>query len=187
MWIEDIIKKVDVDRHYVRFKCLLHEVKWTNKVASWLISATSNSILDRALDSEEAQHKDFLRLVKTFLPTPFFSLLPHWKPSSRHKILQEHVEGYHELSAKTKIFFATAVAKWDADFYVKVDDDVHVNLGNCPLPLMPHLHIVPSKSLSCNWTVSDSTGTFAATLARHRSKPRVYIGCMKSGPVLAQK
>ncbi|KAL7128412.1 hypothetical protein ABFS83_14G315400 [Erythranthe nasuta] len=95
-------------------------------------SATSNSILDRALDSEEAQHNDFLRL--------------------------EHVEGYHELSAKTKIFFATAVAKWDADFYVKVDDDVHVNLG-----------------------------TLAATLARHRPKPRVYIGCMKSGPVLSQK
>lgn len=42
---------------------------------------------------------------------------------------QEHVEGYHELSAKTKIFFTTAFAKWDADFYIKVDDDVHVNLG----------------------------------------------------------
>ncbi|XP_058089620.1 beta-1,3-galactosyltransferase 7-like isoform X1 [Magnolia sinica] len=95
-------------------------------------SATSNSILDRAIDSEEAQHGDFLRL--------------------------EHVEGYHELSAKTKAFFATAVAKWDAEFYVKVDDDVHVNLG-----------------------------MLAATLAHHRSKPRIYIGCMKSGPVLAQK
>ncbi|KAH8515984.1 hypothetical protein H0E87_004412 [Populus deltoides] len=95
-------------------------------------SATSNSILDRAIDSEDAQHKDFLRL--------------------------EHVEGYHELSAKTKIFFSTAVAKWDAEFYVKVDDDVHVNLG-----------------------------MLASTLARHRSKPRVYIGCMKSGPVLSQK
>ncbi|KAL4296761.1 hypothetical protein GQ457_12G015060 [Hibiscus cannabinus] len=95
-------------------------------------SATSNSILDRAIDSEDAQHKDFLRL--------------------------EHVEGYHELSAKTKIFFSTAVAKWDADFYVKVDDDVHVNLG-----------------------------MLATTLGRHRSKPRVYIGCMKSGPVLSQK
>ena len=34
-----------------------------------------------------------------------------------------------ELSAKTKTFFSTAVALWDADFYVKVDDDVHVNLG----------------------------------------------------------
>lgn len=95
-------------------------------------SATANSILDRAIDAEDAQHKDFLRL--------------------------EHVEGYHELSAKTKIFFSTAVAKWDADFYVKVDDDVHVNLG-----------------------------MLAVTLARHRSKPRVYIGCMKSGPVLSQK
>ncbi|KAF8103568.1 hypothetical protein N665_0188s0496 [Sinapis alba] len=95
-------------------------------------SATSNSILDRAIDSEDAQHKDFLRL--------------------------EHVEGYHELSAKTKIFFSTAVSRWDAEFYIKVDDDVHVNLG-----------------------------MLASTLARHRSKPRVYIGCMKSGPVLAQK
>ncbi|KAF8404191.1 hypothetical protein HHK36_009074 [Tetracentron sinense] len=95
-------------------------------------SATSNSILDRAIDSEEAQHNDFLRL--------------------------EHVEGYHELSAKTKTFFSAAVAKWDADFYVKVDDDVHVNLG-----------------------------MLAATLARHRSKPRIYIGCMKSGPVLSHK
>jgi len=29
-------------------------------------SATSNSILDRAIDSEDAQHKDFLRLVRGF-------------------------------------------------------------------------------------------------------------------------
>lgn len=43
--------------------------------------------------------------------------------------LQDHIEGYHELSAKTKAFFTTAVAQWDAEFYVKVDDDVHVNLG----------------------------------------------------------
>ncbi|XP_020586712.1 beta-1,3-galactosyltransferase 7-like [Phalaenopsis equestris] len=95
-------------------------------------SATSNSILDRAIDSEEEQHNDFLRL--------------------------DHVEGYHELSAKTKIFFSTAVTLWDAEFYVKVDDDVHVNLG-----------------------------MLAATLSRHRSKPRVYVGCMKSGPVLSNK
>ncbi|GMH21822.1 hypothetical protein Nepgr_023665 [Nepenthes gracilis] len=95
-------------------------------------SATSNSILDRAIDSEDAQHHDFLRL--------------------------DHIEGYHELSAKTKTFFSTAVAKWDADFYIKVDDDVHVNLGQ-----------------------------LAIILAQYRSKPRVYIGCMKSGPVLSQK
>ncbi|KAL3641794.1 Beta-1,3-galactosyltransferase 5 [Castilleja foliolosa] len=95
-------------------------------------SSTSNTTQDKDLDSEETQHNDFLRL--------------------------DHVEGYHELSAKTKIFFSTAVAQWDAEFYVKVDDDVHVNLG-----------------------------TLAATLARHRTKSRIYIGCMKSGPVLARK
>ncbi|KAJ4844383.1 Beta-1,3-galactosyltransferase 2 [Turnera subulata] len=95
-------------------------------------SATAGGILDRAIEAEDQKHGDFLRL--------------------------EHVEGYLELSAKTKIYFATAVALWDADFYVKIDDDVHVNIA-----------------------------TLGATLARHRSKPRVYIGCMKSGPVLAQK
>ncbi|CAH9109898.1 unnamed protein product [Cuscuta europaea] len=95
-------------------------------------SATSNSVLDQAVDLEDAQHKDILRL--------------------------EHIEGYHELTAKTKSFISTAFARWDADFYVKIDDDVHVNLG-----------------------------TLASTLSRHRLKPRVYIGCMKSGPVLYSK
>ncbi|TYI96659.1 hypothetical protein E1A91_D01G088800v1 [Gossypium mustelinum] len=95
-------------------------------------SATSGGILDRAIEAEDRKHGDILRL--------------------------EHVEGYLELSAKTKTYFATAAALWDADFYVKADDDVHVNIA-----------------------------TLGATLARHRSKPRVYIGCMKSGPVLAQK
>lgn len=37
------------------------------------------------------------------------------------------------------------------------------------------------------FSCAPSTGTLGATLARHRSKPRVYIGCMKSGPVLTQK
>ncbi|KAJ7948150.1 Hexosyltransferase [Quillaja saponaria] len=94
--------------------------------------ATSGGILDRAVEAEDNKHGDLLRL--------------------------DHVEGYLELSAKTKIYFATAVALWDADFYVKVDDDVHVNIA-----------------------------TLGETLVRHRAKPRVYIGCMKSGPVLAQK
>ncbi|KAJ7960781.1 Hexosyltransferase [Quillaja saponaria] len=95
-------------------------------------SATSGGILDRAIEAEDKRHGDFLRL--------------------------EHVEGYLELSAKTKTYFATALALWDADFYVKVDDDVHVNIA-----------------------------TLGATLAWHSTKSRVYIGCMKSGPVLAQR
>lgn len=58
-----------------------------------------------------------------------------WNYSLNHVILsvQEHIEGYHELTAKTKTFFSMAVAQWDAEFYVKVDDDVHVNLGLCSL------------------------------------------------------
>ena len=32
-----------------------------------------------------------------------------------------------------------------------------------------------------------TSGTLAMTLAQYRLLPRVYIGCMKSGPVLAQK
>lgn len=95
-------------------------------------SATSGGAVDRAVDEEDAETKDFLRL--------------------------DHLEGYHKLSAKTRTFFSTAVAIWDADFFVKVDDDVHLNLG-----------------------------MLVATLAQYRNKPRVYIGCMKSGPVLYQK
>ncbi|KAH7283443.1 hypothetical protein KP509_34G007700 [Ceratopteris richardii] len=95
-------------------------------------TANTDSNLDRAIDEEDAQYSDFLRL--------------------------DHVEGYLELSAKTKAYFSKAVAKWDADFYVKVDDDVHVNLG-----------------------------VLGTTLSRYQHKTRVYVGCMKSGPVLSQK
>lgn len=96
-------------------------------------SATPGGMLDKGIDAEEAEHHDFLRLTN-------------------------HVEGYHHLSSKTRIYFSTAFSLWDATFYVKVDDDVHLNVA-----------------------------TLASTLAKHRFKPRVYIGCMKSGPVLSTK
>ncbi|XP_027150469.1 probable beta-1,3-galactosyltransferase 8 [Coffea eugenioides] len=95
-------------------------------------SATPGGVLDRAIDAEDAEYGDILRL--------------------------DHVEGYHQLSSKTRLYFSTAVSIWDAHFYVKVDDDVHVNLG-----------------------------MLVNTLARYKSQPRTYIGCMKSGPVLSQK
>ncbi|MBA0854585.1 hypothetical protein Goshw_002164 [Gossypium schwendimanii] len=50
------------------------------------------------------------------------------KSSRKRKYLMDHVEGYLELSAKPKIYFATALALWEADFYVKVDENVHVNI-----------------------------------------------------------
>jgi len=67
-------------------------------------SAISGGIVDRAIEAEDRKHGDFMRI--------------------------DHVEGYLALSGKTKTYFATAVSLWDADFYVKVDDDVHVNIGN---------------------------------------------------------
>lgn len=69
-------------------------------------SATKGGLLDKAIDAEDEEHKDFLRL--------------------------NHVEGYHRLSTKTRLYFSTAVSMWDAQFYVKVDDDVHLNLGTFP-------------------------------------------------------
>lgn len=75
---------------------------------------------------------------------------------------------------------------WDADFYVKVDDDVHVNIGQCIMLL--------SEILEQIWTFDVyhirlfiSSGVLSSLLSRHQSKARTYIGCMKSGPVLAQK
>ncbi|KAJ3679380.1 hypothetical protein LUZ60_017391 [Juncus effusus] len=95
-------------------------------------SSIAGGIVDRAIEAEAKKHGDFMRL--------------------------DHVEGYLELSGKTKTYFATAVSMWDADYYIKVDDDVHVNIAS-----LGHI------------------------LSKHLLKPRIYIGCMKSGPVLAKK
>ncbi|KAJ1395765.1 Glycosyl transferase, family 31 [Sesbania bispinosa] len=72
-------------------------------------------------------------------------------------ILDNHVEANEGLPMKAKLFFAHAADKWDAEFYAKVNDDVYVNI--------------------------DALG---ATLATHLDKPRVYIGCMKSGEVFSE-
>ncbi|XP_054788204.1 hydroxyproline O-galactosyltransferase HPGT1-like [Prosopis cineraria] len=72
-------------------------------------------------------------------------------------ILDNHVEANEELPKKAKLFFALAADKWEAEFYAKVNDDVYVNI--------------------------DALG---ATLATHLDKPRVYIGCMKSGEVFSE-
>ncbi|KMZ66739.1 Glycosyltransferase, family GT31 [Zostera marina] len=94
-------------------------------------SGTPGSMLDRAIDIEEEEYQDFLRL--------------------------DHVEDCHELATKTQIYISTALAKWQADFYIKVDDDVHIN-----------------------------PGILVSILGQHRLKPHVYIGCMKSGSVISQ-
>lgn len=72
-------------------------------------------------------------------------------------ILDNHVETNDGFPKKAKLFFAHAADKWDAEFYAKVNDDVYVNI--------------------------DALG---ATLATHLDKPRLYMGCMKSGEVFSE-
>lgn len=73
-------------------------------------------------------------------------------------ILEDHVEAPDEVSKKAKLFFAHAADGWIADFYAKVNDDVYVNI--------------------------DALGN---TLAVYVNKPRIYVGCMKSGEVFSEK
>ncbi|XP_068469337.1 hydroxyproline O-galactosyltransferase HPGT1-like isoform X2 [Phaseolus vulgaris] len=73
-------------------------------------------------------------------------------------ILDNQVEAPEEKAKKIKSFFIYAVGKWDAEFYAKFNDDVYVNL--------------------------DSLG---GVLASNSDKPRVYIGCMKSGNVFSEQ
>ncbi|KAG9143438.1 hypothetical protein Leryth_025584 [Lithospermum erythrorhizon] len=95
-------------------------------------SATLGDSSDREIDSENSQSNDFM-------------------------ILEDHREAPEQDSKRVKLFFAHAVDHWDAEFYVKVNDDIYVNI--------------------------DSLG---ALLASHLDNPRVYIGCMKSGEVFSQ-
>ncbi|KAK8685059.1 hypothetical protein V6N13_041069 [Hibiscus sabdariffa] len=102
-------------------------------VVRFVIGRSSNrgDSLDREIDNEHSQTNDFIVL--------------------------NHVEAPEERSKKIKFFFVHAEESWDAEFYVKVNDDVYVNID-----------------------------TLGATLSAHLDKPRVYMGCMKSGQVFSE-
>ncbi|CAA7397392.1 unnamed protein product [Spirodela intermedia] len=87
--------------------------------------------LDRAIEDENKLTNDFL-------------------------ILDNQIEAPEEVAKKIKLFFSHAADTWDAEFYAKVNDDIHVNLDSLTTMLSPHL-----------------------------DQPRVYIGCMKSGEVFS--
>ncbi|KAI3467999.1 hypothetical protein Pfo_024662 [Paulownia fortunei] len=96
-------------------------------------SANRGDSLDRNIDEENRAMKDFL-------------------------ILDNHEEAQEELPKKAKFFFSTAVQMWDADFYVKVDDNVDLNFD----------------------------GLIELLQSRH-DKDSAYIGCMKSGEVVVEE
>ncbi|KAK9688823.1 hypothetical protein RND81_09G013400 [Saponaria officinalis] len=85
-----------------------------------------------------------------------------WKMSALKKEVAKHddfilldiVEEYNKLPYKTLSFFKAAYALFDSEFYVKADDDIYLRPDR--LSLM---------------------------LAKKRSNPQTYIGCMKKGPV----
>jgi len=43
---------------------------------------------------------------------------------------ESHEEAAEELPSKAKFFFSAAVESWDAEFYVKVEDNINLDLGN---------------------------------------------------------
>ncbi|KAL3838578.1 hypothetical protein ACJIZ3_023169 [Penstemon smallii] len=73
-------------------------------------------------------------------------------------ILDRHEEAEEELPKKAKNFFSTAVQMWEADFYVKVDDTIDLNFD----------------------------GLIELLQSRH-GQDSDYIGCMKSGEVIAEE
>lgn len=96
-------------------------------------SANRGDSLDRNIDEENLRTKDFL-------------------------ILESHEEAAEELPKKAKFFFSAAVERWDAEFYVKVDDNINLNLDG-----------------------------LIEILESHRGRNGVYVGCMKSGDVVTEE
>ncbi|GAA0152289.1 glycosyltransferase [Lithospermum erythrorhizon] len=96
-------------------------------------SPNRGDTLDRTIDAENRSTKDFL-------------------------ILDDHEEAEEELPKKTKLFFASAIQIWDADFYVKVNDNIDLDLD-----------------------------ALIELLRSRRERDSAYIGCMKSGDVVADE
>ncbi|KAK8622661.1 hypothetical protein V6N13_117567 [Hibiscus sabdariffa] len=69
-------------------------------------------------------------------------------------ILLDIEEEYSKLPYKTIAFFKAAYALYDSDFYIKADDDIYLRPDRLSL-----------------------------LIAKERSHPQTYIGCMKKGPV----
>ncbi|GKV03236.1 hypothetical protein SLEP1_g15575 [Rubroshorea leprosula] len=96
-------------------------------------SANRGDSLDRNIDEENRATKDFL-------------------------FLEGHEEAQEELPKKAKYFFITAFQNWDAEFYVKVDDNIDVDLEG-----------------------------LIGLLEKRRGQDGAYIGCMKSGEVVSEE
>lgn len=73
-------------------------------------------------------------------------------------ILESHEEAAEELPSKVKFFFSAAIEAWDAEFYVKVDDNINLDLAG-----------------------------LIEMLEGRRGSQGLYMGCMKSGAVVSEE
>ncbi|KAL0299632.1 UNVERIFIED_CONTAM: Hydroxyproline O-galactosyltransferase HPGT1 [Sesamum radiatum] len=80
-------------------------------------------------------------------------------PKSRPRVVVGVFTGFGRKSNRDAIRKAwMGTEKWDAEYYAKVNDDVYVNVD-----------------------------ALTNVLTAHLDKPRVYIGCMKSGEVFSER
>lgn len=103
-----------------------------------------------------------------------------------------HEEAQEEFSKKAKFFFSAAVQKWDADFYVKVDDNIDLDLGKDYLYISVIVYRLVDPLL---WKLIDTflmliaglTEGLIGVLDHRRGQDGAYIGCMKSGEVVTEE
>lgn len=93
------------------------------------------------------------------------------------------------MPKKAKYFFSSAIQNWDAEFYVKVDDNIDVDLGKMlAYPSSRIMIYVPLDLSFFNilfiFILSD--GLIELLQNRHGQNSS-YIGCMKSGEVVAEE
>ena len=93
-----------------------------------------------------------------------------------------------------KFFFSTAVQNWDADFYVKVDDNIDLDLGKDPLSLDPIYSLITTMCFCLCELIETFLALFAdltegliGILDHRRGQDGAYIGCMKSGEVISEE
>lgn len=101
-----------------------------------------------------------------------------------------HEEADEESSKKAKFFFSTAVQNWDAEFYIKVDNNIGLDLGKKVTVyfvfLIIYLYNVIMFVVFINqFYFPFSEGLIELLESRH-GQDSVYIGCMKSGEVVSE-
>ncbi|KAI3783523.1 hypothetical protein L1987_42607 [Smallanthus sonchifolius] len=68
---------------------------------------------------------------------------------SRGETNDDHEEADEESFKKAKFFLGTTVQNWDVGFYLKVDKDIHLDLGKCRY--LSEMHIVGKQWYEHEW------------------------------------